>query len=101
MSWLLDRAGRYLVIRGEPGEALPLVERALAIDRQAYGPNHPTVATRLNNLAVVLPELGRPEEALPLAERALAIDEQAFGPDHPHRGVVPQQPADAAGRTER
>jgi hypothetical protein len=43
-------AGRYLLNRGEPGEARPLLERALAIDEQAYGPNHPTVVVYRNNL---------------------------------------------------
>jgi len=68
---------------GRPGEARPLFERALAIDEQAYGPNHPEIAIDLSNLAGVLRELGRPGEARLLAERALAIDEQAYGPDHP------------------
>jgi tetratricopeptide (TPR) repeat protein len=48
-----------------------------------YGPDHPTVATRLNNLATILQDLGQPEAARPLQERALAIDEAAYGPDHP------------------
>jgi tetratricopeptide (TPR) repeat protein len=44
---------------------------------------HPHVATRLNNLALILRDLGLPAEARPLQERALAIDEAAYGPDHP------------------
>jgi len=88
VGWLLDMAGRYLRIRGEPGEARPLAERALAIDEQAYGPNHPTVATVLDNLAMVLRDLGRPGEARPLFERALAITEQAYGPNHPQVAAV-------------
>jgi hypothetical protein len=32
---------------------LPLAERALTIDKAAYGPGHPDVGTDLNNLAVV------------------------------------------------
>src|SRR5262249_44587795 len=35
-------------------EAEPLYRRALAIDEQSYGPNHPAVATVLNNLAELL-----------------------------------------------
>ena len=34
-----------------PAEARPLPERALAITEAAYGPDHPDVATDLNNLA--------------------------------------------------
>jgi tetratricopeptide (TPR) repeat protein len=83
VCWLLDRAGRYLRIRGEPGEARPLAERALAITEQAYGLHHPEVAADLNNLAGVLQALGQPGEARPLLERALAIDEHTYGSDHP------------------
>ncbi len=68
---------------GQPEEARPLQERALAIDEAAYGPDHPAVARDLNNLALILRDLGQPEGARPLQERALAIDEAAYGPDHP------------------
>ena len=56
-------------------EARPLQERALAITETAYGPDHPAVATALNNLALILRELGQPDVARPLLERALAIDQ--------------------------
>jgi tetratricopeptide (TPR) repeat protein len=82
-SWLLDRAGTYLRVHGRPNDARPLYERALAIDEAAHGPDHPTIATALNNLAGALRALGHPEQAQPLYERALAIDEAAHGPDHP------------------
>ncbi|MFE4722638.1 tetratricopeptide repeat protein, partial [Streptomyces sp. NPDC056728] len=49
----------------------------------ALGPDHPTTALRLNNLAFTFSALGRSAEALPLAERALQITEAALGPDHP------------------
>jgi hypothetical protein len=32
-------------------EAEPLMRRALEIDEKSYGPDHPNVAIRLNNLA--------------------------------------------------
>ena len=82
-SWLLDRAATYLQVHARLGEARPLAERALAIAEAAYGPDHPDVATRLNNLALILRDLGDPAAARPLAERALAIAEAAHGPDHP------------------
>ncbi len=47
------------------------------------GPDHPTVATSLNNLAELLKTIGRYAEAEPLCRRALAIDEKAQGPNHP------------------
>ena len=38
---------------GRYAEAEPLYERALAIREKALGPDHPDVATSLNNLAVL------------------------------------------------
>src|ERR1700689_2823550 len=80
---LMDRAASYLKVHARLGEARPLAERALAITEAAYGPDHPAVATDLNNLALILKDLGEPAAARPLAERALAIDEAAYGPDCP------------------
>ena len=68
-------------------DAKALLERALAIDEAAYGPDHPDVATGLNNLALILQDLGDPAGARPLQERALAIAEAAYGPDHPDVGT--------------
>ncbi|MGB9006559.1 MAG: DUF4062 domain-containing protein, partial [Candidatus Aminicenantales bacterium] len=40
-------------------EAEPLMRRALAIDEKSYGPDHPEVATDLNNLAQLLQDTNR------------------------------------------
>jgi tetratricopeptide (TPR) repeat protein len=64
-------------------EAEPLCRRALAISEKSYGPDHPTVAIRLNNLAELLRATNGLSEAEPLYRRALAIDEKSYGPDHP------------------
>ena len=61
-----------------------ILERALKIDEQAYGPDHLNVATIANNIGSVLKDLGELEEARKCYERALKIDEQAYGPDHPN-----------------
>jgi hypothetical protein len=47
------------------------------------GPDHPSVARGLNNLALLLQDTNRLSDAEPLMRRALAIDEVSFGPDHP------------------
>jgi tetratricopeptide (TPR) repeat protein len=60
-----------------------MYRRALAIDEKSYGPDHPEVATDLNNLAGLLQATNRLAEAEPLIRRALAIDEKSYGPDHP------------------
>ena len=40
--------------QGKLAEAEPLFQRALALGEKTLGPDHPTVATRLNNLAQLL-----------------------------------------------
>ena len=54
-------------------EAEPLMKRALTIFEQIYGPDHPNVATSLNNLASLLQETNRLAEAEPLMRRRLAL----------------------------
>jgi hypothetical protein len=54
-------------------EAEPLFKRALAILEKALGPEHPNVATVLENRASLLRNMGRPEEAPALEARAMAI----------------------------
>src|SRR6516225_6057559 len=63
-------------------EAMPLAQRALAIQEKALGPNHPSVANLLNNLAFISVNQGRYADAEPLYKRSLAIREKALGPDH-------------------
>ena len=70
-------------MQGRYAEAEPLYKRALAISEKALGPEHPDVAIRLNNLAVLYWAQGRYAEAEPLLKRALAIREKALGLDHP------------------
>jgi len=76
--------GEFLDDMGLYPSALPFEKRALKIDEKALGPDHPNVATDLNNLAVLYYEQGKYAEALPLYQRALKIDEKALGPDHPN-----------------
>jgi tetratricopeptide (TPR) repeat protein len=57
--------------------------RALAIREKALGPDHPDVASSLNNLGNVYLRQGHYAESEPLHMRALAIREKALGPDHP------------------
>ena len=41
------------VAQGNYAEARPLYERSLAINEKALGPEHPSVAASLNNLAAL------------------------------------------------
>ena len=63
------------------------MRRALAIDEQSFGPDHPNVAIRLNNLALLLQATNRLDEAEPLMRRALVIlvtFGRQTGYDHPN-----------------
>jgi len=64
-------------------EAESLMEWGLKIDEKIYDPNHPMLAVRLNNLALLLQDTNKLEKAEPIMRRALEIDEKNFGPDHP------------------
>ena len=64
------------------------MRRALAIDEQSFGTEHPDVARDLNNLARWLQAANRLAEAEPLMRRALAILVASLGADHPNSQTV-------------
>jgi tetratricopeptide (TPR) repeat protein len=84
---LMGELGRLLLNKALHAEAEPLLRRALEIDEASYGPDHPEVAIRLNNLAGLLQATNRLAEAEPLMRRALEIDEASYGPDHPEVAI--------------
>ena len=79
-----DRQGQALYQAGRYGEAIPFYEKALQLSEREFGPEHPKVATSLNNLALLYDAQGRYGDAEPLYKRSLAIREKALGPDHPN-----------------
>jgi hypothetical protein len=63
----------------------------LELGEKSYGPNHPKVAIRLNNLALLLQDTNRLPEAEPLMKRALIIllnFTRRTGHVHPHLKAV-------------
>ena len=56
-----------------------MYQRSLAIFEKALGPEHPDVATNLNNLAALYSDQSRYAEAEPLYQQALAIRDWALG----------------------
>jgi tetratricopeptide (TPR) repeat protein len=72
----LRRAGRY-------DRAVKVARKALEVAEANVGPDHPNVATSLNNLAALYDTQGQYAQAEPLYQRSLAIREKALGPDHP------------------
>ena len=73
---------------GDYEKALPLYQRALEIREKVLGPQHPSVATTLNNLALLYESMGDYEKALPLYQRALEIRENVLGPQHPNTAII-------------
>lgn len=69
--------------QGNYGAAVPPSKELVAIAQRVLGPEHPTVAATLNNLAVLYKELGRFSEAVPLYQSSLGIREKALGSNHP------------------
>lgn len=72
-----------LIQQGKYREADTVAKEALKVAKLTFGPNHPAVATSLNNLAVLYRAQGRYAQAEPLYKRALVIREKALGPGHP------------------
>jgi tetratricopeptide (TPR) repeat protein len=68
----------------------PMLEEILQIieAEPELGPEHPDVATTLNNLAGLYESMGDYEKALPLYQRALEIYEKSLGPKHPNTIIV-------------
>ena len=72
-----------LLRTGKYDRGVVVAKKALEVAEQNVGPDHPDVATSLNNLASLYNNQGHYAQAEPLYKRALAIDEKALGPDHP------------------
>jgi tetratricopeptide (TPR) repeat protein len=89
-------------------EARRLSQRALAINEEIFGPDHPSTATALSNLGLLLRDQGDLVGARRYYERALAIRETAFGLDHldvsnslNHLGNLLRIERDLAGAKQR
>ncbi|SMD25793.1 FxSxx-COOH system tetratricopeptide repeat protein [Kibdelosporangium aridum] len=79
---LLRLASEYVLSIGDRSMALPLCERALAID-EALEDRDAELGFDLIALAQIHQDLGAPEKARPLAERALRLHESALPPESP------------------
>jgi tetratricopeptide (TPR) repeat protein len=78
-----DAEAKKLRAAGRNDEALPIIERVLAIKEKILGPSHLEVAYSLNNLASLYTAKDNYDKAEPLYQRVLAIKEKALGSDHP------------------
>jgi tetratricopeptide (TPR) repeat protein len=77
-----SRASAGQVVRSGT-EIENMYRRALSIQEASLGPNHPALATTLNNLGALLDQRGNYTESEPLQRRALDILEKGLGPLHP------------------
>ena len=75
LAVLYYQSGRYAEAESEWQEALPVY-------REVYGPEHPEVATLLNNLGRSALMAGRVAESIPLLEQAVQMSEKLQGPTH-------------------
>ncbi|MBW1855048.1 MAG: tetratricopeptide repeat protein, partial [Deltaproteobacteria bacterium] len=64
-------------------ESKKAYQEVLSFKEEHLGPEHPEVATIVNNLAFLNKSIGEYKKARLLYERALSIDEKAYGHDHP------------------
>ncbi len=75
----------------------------MSLTKSALGPEHPDLATDLNNLATLYRATGRYAEAEPLFQRAIGILEKSLPPSHPNLRVGRRNYArllDQLGRTQ-
>lgn len=100
----LAALGHATLERGRPAEALPYLQRALAIRERRLGRSHRTVARTLHFLAAAYAELDRLPEARQTAERALQIWADAGSPedgDYAQALALAADLADRAGDLSR
>ena len=76
---MLTMIGRTYERMGLHAKALPMLERALAIGRRAFGSGHTTVAQSLNDLGVLYREQGNLAKAEPLLRESLALRRRLLG----------------------
>jgi len=79
----MARLGGLLSDMARYSEAEKVLRRALSIAEETLGPDHPNVATALNNLAALLRKTHWLYEAELMFRKAIAIGQKALGEEHP------------------
>jgi tetratricopeptide (TPR) repeat protein len=72
----------------EPAEALPLLRRALLLDRKLFGPSHPEVGATDQLLAGALLATGKAPDAVVPGREAVSILTSMLGPEHPRTAAA-------------
>jgi CHAT domain-containing protein len=82
--WLsLNNLATYIIPWATMRQPNRFTSAVLDIREKALGPEHPDVATSLNNLAFLYSLMGNYAAAEPLYKRSLEISEKALGLEHP------------------
>src|SRR5262249_3489945 len=83
MSRALDaRASFALGLLGRFDEALALEQKSIELAATAFGPEHPAMAQRWNNIGQAQYQSGRYKEALDSLRSSVSINEKALGPNY-------------------
>ena len=102
IEWeILNQEVISLYEQGRYDRAVVVAKKALEVAEKNVGPNHPDVATSLNNLAELYRTQGQYAQAEPLYKRALAINEKALGPNHPDVAWILENMAPLYRATDR
>ncbi|KAF2466293.1 uncharacterized protein BDR25DRAFT_345541 [Lindgomyces ingoldianus] len=81
-DWILHRFGYVCSSQGRFQEAEKMYLRALQGKEKAWGPDHTSTLSTVNNLGLLYADLGRFDEAEKMYSRALQGKEKAWGLDH-------------------
>jgi tetratricopeptide (TPR) repeat protein len=84
---LLNKVATFLWARSENSKAKRLLEQALALERSRHGDDL-AIANRLNDLGLVLWDMGRLEEARSALEQTLEVRRAGLGGNHPDVAVT-------------
>jgi len=79
--FLQQELGDFLVERGDPGAAIPLLEEAVASTMQFFGPDDVRVGGRRSSLGAALLAAGKAAEAEPHLREGLELRVRTIGPD--------------------
>ena len=88
ISAVLDDLAKVYAREQQWALAKQTYERALDIDRRTLGDDHPRIALRLNNLAIVAQNMGDLKQAEVLFRDALGRNERAYGDRHPDTAIT-------------
>ena len=83
-----NSAGYMAMHLGEFKTSLDYLNKALALDREKFGDDHPNVASILNNMGAVHSKMGDSKKAVDYYDRAYIIIKDFLGEKHPQVQTV-------------